>query len=1434
MSKLVRSTPHTPPRLRALRLRRAERSRGQALVEYVLILALVAIALAAVLTITGPAVGNVFSNQVYNLLGGTIQPRDTLAPDDFWTQVAAVASYTPESPSLVTNTPVLPTNTPTVGPTWTPTDITPSPLPTATNTPGPSPTATEQSFDYPFNDNGDNGDQWDPNPNDNIPGPWTVAYWDYDDYGWRSSGVPTDSPYCTATIDELNFRYESGQSPPAPCDWINENFYARYTTTYWFNAGQEYVFRIQKDNAVRIWVGGQLVVDENVPEPNDPRTWSSSGWPIYTTWFDRRFTPPAGGNQEIRVEFADPSSRAILRVFLLQADDPLAGATWNAEYWNYDDYGSQPNMSAMPPGSGIYQETLNSLNFYYSSGQSPNPAVDRDFYARYTTTVTLEDARYLFRIRKNEGVRVFVDGQVAVDKDVPNSGDKRTWGWSPIYSRLFERPYVATAGTHTITVEFYDSSGTAYLNFDLVKDAQLNQGDCNWTLSDEAYYSPLTAWSDSPGTNYTPRTYCILRLRGTIDLSGSMNPKLQFYDRYALRWGTKAIVSVSVAGTNNWIDEVVHPGNATDLTWKRQAYDLTNFGGVDFRGQEIELRFVLDATASSGSRDGWWIDDITVEEDALNRYTVGFVDDMEGMNHWYPEGTWARSNESVRSGSLAWSDSPGGDYIHGTNSTLELDGIVDLSDPLVVDPELVFWHHYNLERYDAIYVEISLDNRQTWTPLTGTYLARRSTYPVWKKEVISLAPYIGQQFYLRFRLDARNNSRVADGWWIDDFELRNKPSAVIYPDWCDNMENGADYWVPEGTWALVSGTDYNPGQNQSISAYDGTTFWSDSPGANYIDDTNLTLELFPNLDLSASTNPEMTFYHKYDLARYDDLYVEVKPEGSDTWQTVWHFDYGHLPPGYGCSGCTVANEGGYNHNLAWTREVVNLRAYVGQKINVRFRLDARSRSDVEDGWWIDSVCFKERNEPIRTVGFSDSFEAGLVNWYSGEWGIATASYAGDPPHQGARVVHDSIDANYTHQSNNILELKGDIDLSGTTLPTLYYWENYALARDDYALLELNVSDDGGLTWQGWREVKRHRRVSMRTWQRVQVDLSPYIPDDTHPNRVIRIRFRLYAMDRSAVADGWWLDDVALIDRADVETPHTLSFYDNAELVNPWWVFEGNWGREKQYRVVGSGTELGPGVWQGVVYDDANDNQEFDASDPQLCTRTDNELDINWGSSTPPCSGGPINLYLVRWTRQIYVWEDNTTIQVETRSDDGIRVYFDKDTASEQLVIDEWYPRGYPYYPDTGAALNLGIGVHTITVEYFEAWGNARIKVDFGLEGYAYHDSPGADYIRPGNSALILESPIDLSGTTNPTLSYWDWRDLGSSSDSVRVEISTDGGFTWTGIRTSWGDDRTWRKRFINLSSYAGQQVNLRFRLDAHYTSGSVSEGWYVDDIYVVE
>ena len=82
---------------------------GQALVEYSLIAVLVMIAIVAILTVTGPVVGNVFSNTVYNLLGNTFNVATPYSLVDIQNIANAVASITPSPLPYETNTPLVPT-----------------------------------------------------------------------------------------------------------------------------------------------------------------------------------------------------------------------------------------------------------------------------------------------------------------------------------------------------------------------------------------------------------------------------------------------------------------------------------------------------------------------------------------------------------------------------------------------------------------------------------------------------------------------------------------------------------------------------------------------------------------------------------------------------------------------------------------------------------------------------------------------------------------------------------------------------------------------------------------------------------------------------------------------------------------------------------------------------------------------------------------------------------------------------------------------------------------------------------------------------------------------------------------------------------------------------------------------------------------------------
>ncbi|MCC6799228.1 MAG: hypothetical protein IT325_03880, partial [Anaerolineae bacterium] len=762
-----------------------------------------------------------------------------------------------------------------------------------------------------------------------------------------------------------------------------------------------------------------------------------------------------------------------------------------------------------------------------------------------------------------------------------------------------------------------------------------------------------------------------------------------------------------------------------------------------------------------------------------------------------------------------------------TDSFLELDGKIVLDNALlegdpVVEPEMVFWHRYELGSGAAAYAEISLDNRQTWTRLTGSYLASAATNRAYTQVVIPLDAFVGQSFHFRFRLTVSSSATMLDGWYIDDFALRNRYNGLIYLNWCDNIESGGGSWLPMGQWAVVDGADYNSGQDQSTIARSGSRFFSDSPGSNYGDLTNSILQLVPRLNLVSATRPELTFWHQWDIDRDEKLNVEVSTNLGQTWTTIWTKTRNVRPPGYGSS--TVPSSG-YDHIRSWTREAVDLSAYTGSELMLRFRLDALTNALIDDGWWLDDICVQEYTEPVYSLPFTEGFESANSRWY---WGGSWARISTDQRTGGASA-HDSPDGDYQHESNGILELRGAIDLTGTVKPTLYIWERLALAdSDDATLVEVKASADGGQTWSNWEQLNRLNGTGSTTtsWNRRQIGTTASL--ESYAGKLVKLRFRLYAERTSTVADGWYIDDIAVIERDGAEPIFTLPFFDDAESDNDNWVFDGTWGRVPAARTL-STTGLGPGGWTGEYFRDTNWNRQFDAGEYRG-TRTDAAINFDWGSGGPGSAVGLSGVndgYLVRWTRTINVLDDGTVYEIQTRSDDGIRVLIDGAT-----VIDAWVDRSYnDSTPDT-TMVTLSAGTHDIVVEYYESGGSARVRVDFGLATQVYHDSPAGNYDHQNNMAMTLEGMIDLRGASAPYLSFWYKRLLGSS-DYGRVEVSTDQGYSWTEVTNTSGASTTWAQSYVNLSAYAGQLVNIRFRLDARYNAG-VGDGWYIDDIQVYD
>ncbi len=122
------------------------------------------------------------------------------------------------------------------------------------------------------------------------------------------------------------------------------------------------------------------------------------------------------------------------------------------------------------------------------------------------------------------------------------------------------------------------------------------------------------------------------------------------------------------------------------------------------------------------------------------------------------------------------------------------------------------------------------------------------------------------------------------------------------------------------------------------------------------------------------------------------------------------------------------------------------------------------------------------------------------------------------------------------------------------------------------------------------------------------------------------------------------------------------------------------------------------------------------------------------------------------------------------------------------------------------------------------WG----KVTEEGRGQVYTDSPEGSYGENANTALTSK-PFDLSAVGNPRLSYNLKFDTEAGYDAVHVEMTTDGGQTWSEL-ASYDGTEDWKTYEHDLSGFADQTVSVRFRLSS---DGSLQkDGVYVDDVKV--
>jgi hypothetical protein len=152
------------------------------------------------------------------------------------------------------------------------------------------------------------------------------------------------------------------------------------------------------------------------------------------------------------------------------------------------------------------------------------------------------------------------------------------------------------------------------------------------------------------------------------------------------------------------------------------------------------------------------------------------------------------------------------------------------------------------------------------------------------------------------------------------------------------------------------------------------------------------------------------------------------------------------------------------------------------------------------------------------------------------------------------------------------------------------------------------------------------------------------------------------------------------------------------------------------------------------------------------------------------------------------------------------------------------------------------GFGDVTIEFT---GSTQVQV---VENEAHSGAYQWYSHRGDDTNTRLTRAFDLSQVEKASLAYWVWYDIEPDWDYGYVEVSTDGGTSWTILETPHsattnpsgnaygpgytGQSKGWIEERLDLSPYTGQEVLIRFE---YVTDDAVNRaGWTVDDLSIPE
>ena len=162
--------------------------------------------------------------------------------------------------------------------------------------------------------------------------------------------------------------------------------------------------------------------------------------------------------------------------------------------------------------------------------------------------------------------------------------------------------------------------------------------------------------------------------------------------------------------------------------------------------------------------------------------TVAMYDEANNITNWTAAGTWNITTTKYVSAPTSFTDSPGGNYVASTTSSLRYNNQVALTN--VLGAILEFDTQWDIEdNWDYCQIQLSTNNGSIWIPLTGQYTNAGTgsfqpngeplydgTQSTWVHETIDITNYASQQITLRYYFRS-DGSVQRDGMYVDNIKV---------------------------------------------------------------------------------------------------------------------------------------------------------------------------------------------------------------------------------------------------------------------------------------------------------------------------------------------------------------------------------------------------------------------------------------------------------------------------------------------------------------------------------------------------------------------------------------------------------------------------------------------------------------------------------------